>query len=70
MTVSAPTTSAGYKSHPGLIGNRLAPAVLRHEYDGADPEVIWRVIRSGDLSALKQAVIQALPRLRAGEERC
>lgn len=29
------------------IGN-----VLRHEYDGVDPRIIWRVIESGDLLSL------------------
>lgn len=38
--------------------------VLRHEYDGVDPETIWRVIRSGDLASLKQAVGEALARIR------
>ncbi len=37
------------------IGN-----VLRHEYDGVDPAVVWRIIRGGDLVALKQAVTEAL----------
>jgi uncharacterized protein with HEPN domain len=41
------------------IGN-----VLRHEYDGVDPETVWRVIRSGDLAALKDAVGAAVARLR------
>jgi uncharacterized protein with HEPN domain len=40
------------------IGN-----VLRHEYDGVDPRIIWRVIDSGDLASLKQAVAGALVRL-------
>lgn len=39
------------------IGN-----VIRHEYDGVNPETVWRVIRSGDLAALKRAV--------EGELRC
>jgi uncharacterized protein with HEPN domain len=45
------------------IGN-----VLRHDYDGVDPEAIWRVIRTGDLASLKQAVGEAVARLRAEEE--
>ena len=45
------------------IGN-----VLRHVYDGVDPESIWRVIRTGDLVSLKQAVGEAVARLRAEQE--
>jgi uncharacterized protein with HEPN domain len=41
--------------------------VLRHEYDGVDPEIVWRVIRSGDLASLKTAVAEALARLRQGQ---
>lgn len=41
------------------IGN-----VLRHEYDGVDPETVWRVIRGGDLAALREAVGEAVARLR------
>lgn len=41
------------------IGN-----VIRHEYDGVDPDIVWRVIRSGDLASLKQAVAEALARHR------
>jgi uncharacterized protein with HEPN domain len=37
------------------IGN-----VLRHEYDGVDGALVWRVIRSGDLASLKAAVAAAL----------
>ena len=42
------------------IGN-----VLRHEYDGIDPDTVWRIIDSGDLASLKQAVGTAVARLRA-----
>ena len=42
------------------IGN-----VLRHEYDGVDPSTVWRIIVSGDLAALKEAVAAAVDRLRA-----
>ena len=45
------------------IGN-----VLSHEYDGINPEIIWRVIRNGDLASLKQAVSDALVRSRKGQE--
>ncbi len=44
------------------IGN-----VLRHRYDGVDPDTVWRIIASGDLAALKHAVGTAVARLRAGE---
>jgi uncharacterized protein with HEPN domain len=44
-------------------GIRSIGNVLRHEYDGVDPELVWRVIRSGDLAALKRAVGEALARL-------
>ncbi len=44
------------------IGN-----VLRHEYDGIDPEIIWRVIRNGDLASLKQAVAEVLSRSNEGD---
>ena len=37
------------------IGN-----VLRHQYDGVDPNTIWRLIVSGDLASLKEAVSAAL----------
>lgn len=39
------------------IGN-----VLRHEYDGVDGALVWRVIRSGDPASLKAAVAAALDR--------
>ena len=39
------------------IGN-----VLRHYYDGVDPEAIWRVISTGDLASLKKAVGAAVAR--------
>ncbi len=45
------------------IGN-----VLRHEYDGVDPEAIWRVISTGDLASLKGAVGEALRRPGAEKE--
>jgi uncharacterized protein with HEPN domain len=38
--------------------------VLRHEYDGVDPAVIWRIVDGGDLASLKQAVAQPVTRLR------
>jgi uncharacterized protein with HEPN domain len=41
------------------IGN-----VLRHEYDGVDPETVWHVIRSGDLAALRDAVSPVVVKLR------
>jgi uncharacterized protein with HEPN domain len=41
------------------IGN-----VLRHEYDGVDPDTVWRIIASGDLAALKEAVDVVVVRLR------
>ncbi len=41
------------------IGN-----VLRHEYNGVDPDTVWRIIASGDLAALKDAVAAAGARLR------
>jgi len=44
------------------IGN-----VLRHEYDGIDPDTVWRIIDSGDLASLKEAVGAAVARLRAGQ---
>ena len=44
------------------IGN-----VLRHDYDSVDPEIVWRLIRNGDLASLKQAVGEALARLRHAE---
>lgn len=44
------------------IGN-----VLRHEYDGVDPRIIWRVIESGDLRSLKDAVAATIGRL-AGDD--
>jgi uncharacterized protein with HEPN domain len=47
------------------IGN-----VLRHEYDGVDPETVWRIIRSGDLASLKQAVSEGLSRLQQGQDPC
>jgi uncharacterized protein with HEPN domain len=39
------------------IGN-----VLRHEYDGVDPNTVWRIIDSGDLASLKKAVRTAISR--------
>lgn len=39
--------------------------VLRHEYDGVDPDTVWRIIASGDLAALKEAVSTAVAGLRA-----
>jgi uncharacterized protein with HEPN domain len=42
------------------IGN-----VLRHDYDGVAPETIWRIIATGDLAALKEAVEAGVTRLRA-----
>ena len=42
------------------IGN-----VLRHEYDGVDPAIVWRIVGGGDLAAPKHAVADALTRLRA-----
>ena len=47
----------------GSIGN-----ILRHEYDGVDPDIVWRVIRNGDLTPLKTAVGAALDRLRPEAE--
>ena len=47
------------------IGN-----VLRHEYDGVDPDTVWRIIASGDLAALKEAVGAAVAKLRAGQAPC
>jgi len=44
------------------IGN-----VLRHEYDGVDPRTVWRIIASGDLASLKEAVSTAVARLRTGQ---
>jgi uncharacterized protein with HEPN domain len=41
------------------IGN-----VLRHEYDGVDPSIVWRIIDSGDLAALKAAVGAAVATFR------
>ena len=38
--------------------------VLRHEYDGVDPAVIWRIVASGELVALKRAVSAGLDSLR------
>ena len=40
--------------------------VLRHEYDGVDPRIIWRVIDSGDLASLRHAVATALTRIGDG----
>lgn len=40
------------------IGN-----VPRHEYDGVDPRIIWRVIESGDLVSLKRAAAATMQRL-------
>jgi uncharacterized protein with HEPN domain len=45
------------------IGN-----VLRHEYDGVDPDTVWRIIASGDLAALKDAVVAAVVRLRGRQQ--
>jgi uncharacterized protein with HEPN domain len=47
------------------IGN-----VLRHEYDGVDPAVVWRIVEGGDLASLKQAIAEALTRIRAADEPC
>jgi uncharacterized protein with HEPN domain len=44
------------------IGN-----VLRHEYDGVDPVVIWGVLES-DLGRLKAAVAAALDRLQGNPQ--
>ena len=49
-------------------GIRSIGNVLRHAYDDVDPETVWRVIRTGDLAALKQAVAAAVARLRAEQE--
>jgi uncharacterized protein with HEPN domain len=46
--------------------NRAIGNVLRHEYDGVDPSTVWRIIDSGDLASLKEAVGDAVKRLRAG----
>jgi len=47
-------------------GIRSLGNVLRHEYDRVNPEVVWRVIRNGDLAALKRAVSEALVGFRTG----
>ena len=39
--------------------------VLRHEYDGIDPGIVWRIIASGDLASLKEATGEAVERLRS-----
>ncbi|MEO9191167.1 MAG: HepT-like ribonuclease domain-containing protein [Acetobacteraceae bacterium] len=46
------------------IGN-----VLRHEYDGVDPHTVWRIIASGDLAVLTEAVNAAVARSRAGHDK-
>lgn len=47
---------------------RSIGSVLRHDYDGVDPEAIWRVISTGDLAALEDAVAQVVARLRGRPE--
>lgn len=42
------------------IGN-----ILRHEYDGIDPDIVWRIIDSGDLASLKEAVGAAVTKLQS-----
>jgi len=44
---------------------RAVGNVLRHEYDDVDPAIIWHIV-TNDLQPLKQAVRDALQRLRAG----
>jgi uncharacterized protein with HEPN domain len=44
--------------------------VLRHEYDGVDPAVVWRIVSGGDLARLKQAITDSLIRLQTANEPC
>jgi len=44
------------------IGN-----VLRHDYDGVDPAIVWRVLATGDLESLRQSVERALGGLTEGD---
>jgi len=41
--------------------------VLRHAYDGVDPNAIWRIVRD-DLRSLKQSVERALGDFKGGGE--
>lgn len=41
---------------------RSIGSVLRHNYDNVDPEIVWRIIRNGELTSLKQAVSAVLAR--------
>jgi uncharacterized protein with HEPN domain len=41
--------------------------VLRHPYDGVDPNAVWRIVRD-DLRSLKQSVERVLGNLEAGDE--
>jgi uncharacterized protein with HEPN domain len=45
-----------------IIGN-----VLRHRYDGVNPNTVWRIIAAGDLEFLNGAVGAPLTRLRVDQ---